>query len=99
MRQKLIYSNQTIRIYARIRNLNGDLADPDVIEFQLVRPNDTDPTIYTIGTIVKESTGVYYINIEVTYPGKHKYTWLTDGSLKSSYKGFFEALDPEWIRP
>ena len=90
MRQKLIYTNQSIRIYARIRNVNGDLADPQVIEFQYTKPNDTEPTVFTIGRIVKESTGVFYINIEIEDPGKHKYTWVTDGSLKSSYKGFLK---------
>jgi len=99
MRQKLIHTNQSIRIYARIRNISGDLADPSIIEFQYTKHNDTEPTVYSIGRIVKESTGVFYINIEIEEPGRHKYTWVTDGLLKSAYKGFFEAIDHQWERP
>jgi len=98
MRQKLIYTNQTIRIYARVRDVDGNLADPQVIEFEFKQPNDTESTTYSISTIKKQATGVYYIDLEIVQPGKHKYTWVTDGSLKSSYKSFFDALDHEWVR-
>jgi hypothetical protein len=98
MRQKLIYTNQTIRIYARVRDVDGNLADPQVIEFEFKQPNDTESTTYSIGAIKKQATGVYYIDLEIVQPGKHKYTWVTDGALKSSYKSFFDALDHDWVR-
>ena len=58
MRQKLIYTNQSIRIYARVRNLSGDLSDPQVIEFYYKTPNATEMTLYSLGPIKKESTGI-----------------------------------------
>jgi len=46
MRQKLIYTNQTIRIYARIRDVDGNLADPQVIEFEFKQPKDYKKASY-----------------------------------------------------
>ena len=99
MKSKKIYTNQTIRIYSRVRDINGVLTNPQSIQFELRRPNDTEYTTYTISTtptIINESTGIFYIDLDVETQGRYKYSWFTYGNVTSSYKSFFEAEDSRY---
>jgi hypothetical protein len=99
MKADKIYTSQTIRIYARIRDINGVLTNPQSIQFELQNPNDTEYTTYTgvtVPTIKNESTGIYYIDLDVVTQGKYKYSWFTYGNVTSSWKSFFEAEDARY---
>lgn len=99
MKADKIYTSQTIRIYARIRDINGVLTNPQSIQFELQKPNETEYTTYTgvtIPTIKNESTGTYYIDLDVETQGRYKYTWFTYGNVTSSWKSFFEAEDARY---
>jgi hypothetical protein len=100
MKADVIYSNQSIRIKAKIRDVDGVLTDPSNITFELERPNDTEYTVYGTGTtpaVTKESTGIWYIDLEVDTPGKWKYSWFTLGTVTSSWKGFFQVEDARYL--
>lgn len=100
MKNEKILTNQTIRILARIRNSDGDLVDPQSISFELKKPGDENYTVYTIATeigITNESTGIYYIDLDLDQPGKWKYSWFTYGNPQSSYKSFFEVENSRYI--
>jgi hypothetical protein len=100
MKNNRILTDQVIRIKARIRDLNGDLVDPDSIIFELKKPGDDIYTILnntTYPSIVKESTGIYYIDIYVDEPGRYKYSWFTIGYPETSWKSFFEAENSRYI--
>ena len=100
MKSDIIFTNQTIRLLARIRDIDSNLIDPQSIEFELKKPNDSDYSVYTIitsPTINKQETGVYYIDIDVDVPGKYEYSWFTYGNPHTSAKSFFEAQDARYL--
>lgn len=100
MKSDVIYTNQTIRIKARIRNIDGVLTNPQSIEFELEKPGETSySALTTVSTpaIVNESTGIYYIDLDVDMVGKWKYSWFTYGNVTSSWKGFFQVEDARYV--
>lgn len=99
MKNKAILTDSTIRIKARIRDIDGDLVDPDDITFELKKPGETTYTQYTLfsdPTILKQDVGIYYIDLIVDEPGRWKYSWFTTGDPQSSWKSFFEAEDSRY---
>lgn len=100
MKNDIILTEQTIRLKARIRNIDGDLVSPQSIEFELKKPDETEYTAYTIvsnPTVINESLGVYYIDIDVDIPGRYEYSWFTYGDPHTSAKSFFEAQDARYL--
>lgn len=99
MKADRIYTNQSLRIKARIRDSEGNLVDPQSIQFEMMKPNDTEYSTYTVMTtpaVKKESVGIFYIDIECETQGKYKYSWFTYGNPASSWKSFFEVEDARY---
>mgnify|MGYP000621002865 CR=1 FL=1 len=100
MKSDVIYTNQTIRIKARIRDIDGALTNPQSIEFELEKPGEASYSAFTTlstPAIVNESTGIYYIDLDVDMIGKWKYSWFTYGNVTSSWKGFFQVEDARYV--
>lgn len=100
MKNDVILTEQTIRLKARIRDIDGSLVQPQSIEFELKKPDEAEYTAYTIISnprIINESTGVYYIDIDVDIPGRYEYSWFTYGSPHTSAKSYFEAQDARYL--
>lgn len=98
MKADVIYTNQTIRIKARVRNIDGVLTNPQSIEFELEKPGETSYSTYNTNTgVTNESTGIYYIDLDVDMVGKWKYSWFTYGNVTSSWKGFFQVEDSRYV--
>lgn len=100
MKNDVILTEQTIRLKARIRDINGDLVNPQSIEFELKKPDELEYTVYTIISdpkIINESTGIFYIDIDVDIPGRYEYSWFTYGSPHTSAKSYFEAQDARYL--
>jgi hypothetical protein len=97
MKQQTVLTNTTLRIKSRIRDFDGELVDPQSIQFEIKGPNDTSYTVYTIGSIVKESVGIYYIDITFDTPGRFDYSWFTYGNVTASWKGFFQVEDARYV--
>ena len=99
MKSKSILTDSLIRIKARIRDIDGDLIDPSAVEFELKKPGDTDYTVYTsltTPTVVNQSVGIYYIDLEIDEPGRWKYSWFSYGNPSASWKSFFEVEDSRY---
>ena len=100
MKSDIIFTNQAVRLKARIRDVNGALIDAQSIEFELKKPNETEYTAYTIISnprIIKSETGVYYIDIEIDRPGRYEYSWFTYGNPYTSVKSFFQVEDARYL--
>ena len=70
-------------ITARIRDVDGDLADPTTVAFTVLAPDDTQAT-YTYGVdaeVVKEATGVYSLTTVFADPGRWVVHVATTGAL------------------
>ena len=95
-----IYTNSTVKIYARIKDETGTLVDPAGIDFYITEPGIGATAMhytYGIGTTIQTSgTGIFYVEWLPADPGKYKYTWETSGDVQSSFKSFFEVEDSRW---
>ena len=66
-----------VRITAKIKSLDGDLADPTTLTFSIKEPNGTI-TSYTWSSdaeVVRVGVGDFYIDWDSTTSGLHKYRW------------------------
>ena len=100
MKDDVIYTNQTIRIKARVRDIDGTLTNPQSIQFDLEKPGETGYTSYGITStpaVQTEGTGIFYIDLDVDMVGKWKYSWFTYGNVTASWKGFFQVEDARYV--
>ena len=100
MKADVIYTNQTIRIKARVRDIDGTLTNPQSIQFDLEKPGETEYSSYGITStppVQTEGTGIFYIDIDVDMVGKWKYSWFTYGNVTASWKGFFQVEDARYV--
>lgn len=79
------YPPGTRRIYIkfRIRNSNqtaGALSNPTTVTFTYTSPNGTETTKVYPDTIVRPSTGIYYLDFSATVVGVWRYRMDGDGS-------------------
>lgn len=71
--------------------LNNILADPTSIIFKYKNPNGT-VTILTYGVdsaLVRESTGIYYVDIDVDLSGQWFYRFEGSGTVKAASESKF----------
>ena len=73
--------------------VSGVLTDPGGLTFQLRNPEDTLTSTFTFGVdaeLVKDSTGNFHIDNNITKSGIHRYRWaatgVAQGAIESSYR-------------
>ena len=95
-----VLTNSTVRVYARIVNEYDELSDPQGIRFIYTLPDDTVFT-YVYGdaqapTVQRKELGVFFIQLDLTMPGKHRYSWESYGLFQGAYKGFIQVDNDRW---
>jgi hypothetical protein len=65
--------------------LTKALADPTTVTCKVKEPDDTVTTLVygTDAALIKESTGVYYVDVSVDQEGMHWYAFEGDGVVES----------------
>lgn len=76
----------------------GDAADPTAVTFQMRAPGVAigDETEYVYGTdaeVVKDSTGVYHVNVTLTTAGLWVFAWTGTGTVA------VPGWSTIWVRP
>ena len=71
-----------IRFHAAFSSMQGTPTDPSTITLK-VRPPGGTQTYYTFagGQLIKDSTGVYRIDLTVTVAGAWTYRWEGSGAI------------------
>lgn len=80
-----------IRITGTITDLEGTAVDPTTLEIE-VRDPAGKVTTYTYGEdeeVVRDSTGVYYLDLLPNLPGPWRYYWLGEGENQVASNGSF----------
>lgn len=70
------------------------LADPTTIKFRYQGPGATAITEYVYGSdaaLHKDSTGIYYVNVNPTSAGRWDYVYRGTGTVSITLKSYFEA--------
>jgi hypothetical protein len=76
-------------------NESGVVGDPAVVLFSVMDPEGT-LTTYTYGTdaaLVKDSTGVYHLDLNADIEGMYRYRFYSTGSGKAASEGQFLVKD------
>lgn len=78
-------------------NSSGALADPTTVKFYYERediPGETTLVYGVDGALVKESTGIYHVDLDTTSkPGAWIYRWEGTGSVQAASRGKFTVTD------
>ena len=81
------------RLITTFKNALGVETDPTGVSFTIKSPDGAVMT-YVYGTDVelgKTSTGVYYVDVTPTMPGRHIYRWIATGALVTAESSEFYA--------
>lgn len=90
--------NDIVRCRAEFRNTSDVLTDPTSVVFKFKNPAGTITT-YTYGTdveLVKENTGIYYVDIDIDSIGSWSYRFEGSGSLKTASESKFTIKQSEF---
>lgn len=76
----------TVRIVAKFRARTasqniGDLTNPAAVVFKYENPNGQETTVTYPASIVRPTTGIYYLDITVSIPGIWRWRTNGDGSI------------------
>ncbi len=88
-------STYDIGDYVRISSTftqGGTVLDPTTVTLVLRAPDATSTTYtYAGATIIRESQGVYHVDVSVTAAGTYRYRWTTTGTGASSEEGWYQV--------
>jgi hypothetical protein len=84
-----------VRLQATFKNAALTLTDPTTVSIKLTLP-DRSVTTYVYGTdseVVKDSTGVFYLDLICDTAGIHKYHYHGTGAVQASKSGELWVLE------
>lgn len=86
-----------VRVKGTFRDSTGAVADPTFVTLKLKPANDATRT-YTYGTdieLIKDSTGIYYVDVSPNVAGHWTYQWKGTGAVKTMEESHFAVRTPE----
>jgi hypothetical protein len=90
----IYFKDQILRITAEFRDNAGDLADPTTVEFSY-RVDHGTVTEYKYGEdveVVRDSLGVFYIDITLSVSGTWAYHFIGGGAIENAIEDTFRVL-------
>lgn len=76
-----------VRLTNTFRDVAGALADPTTVTITITNPAGT----VTTPTAVKDSTGIYYVDLTANVAGTWTYVWAGTGAVVATDTGYFFA--------
>ena len=81
------------RVKATFTDLDDTNVNPTTVSVTVLKPNGTSAT-YEYGTdeeVVREATGIYYIDVSVDQSGRWRYRWESTGTGQAAEEGTFRV--------
>lgn len=80
-----------IRLTATFKNTSGEVIDPAALTFRTLSPTGTIVVLVyaTDAALVKDSTGVYHVDVSAAEPGVWGYRFAATGSGQAAAEGEF----------
>jgi hypothetical protein len=70
----------------------GAVLDPTTVTMVVMAPDRTETTYtYAGGTVTKDSTGNYHVDVSIAAAGLWRYRWTSTGTGQASEEGAFEV--------
>lgn len=87
-----------IRCTGTFTDSDGNAQDPAVVKFTFIDPGGTSTTyIYsTDPELVKDSTGVYHVDVDADEVGQFHYRFYSTGAGQAADEGWFRVEDSEF---
>lgn len=85
-----------LRLKATFTDIAGVEADPTAITLKVKAPSGTVTTYTYPGTVVRQSTGVYYYDFPVTASGTHFYNWAGTGAYTAADEASFVVVTTQF---
>jgi hypothetical protein len=88
-----------IRISASFTNTASALTDPTALNIVVKAPGAS--VLHTYGTsasLIKSSSGIYYLDYPAASSGEHYYTWTATGAVETSEEGAFNVVRTASVR-
>lgn len=83
-----------VSVYGTFRNNIGALADPTNVYFELTNPAGTTVVLhYGVDPVIKDSTGVYHINVDANAVGLYQYHIYATGTGQAATFGAFNVYE------
>lgn len=81
------------RVTGTFTDVNGDVADPDTLTFSYENPQGTVTSyVYlTNAELVRQSEGIFYVDVSMTLVGDYHYRWIATGSGQGAQGGVFRV--------
>jgi uncharacterized protein YfaS (alpha-2-macroglobulin family) len=78
--------------------VNGTPTDPDTVTFKFMDPTGK-VTTYTLidPQIVKESTGVYHVDIPIDMSGTYHYRWAGTGAARGALERSLQVRESKFV--
>lgn len=85
---------KVLRETGTFTNSGGTVADPGTVSFSYTDPSGsvTSYTYLTDAQLVRQSTGVYYVDIPASLEGIYRWRWLSVGTGAASTEGQFAVV-------
>jgi hypothetical protein len=90
-----------VRLTVSFANAAGNLADPTAVTLLVRRRYQLEPvatSTYTYpGTITKDSTGIYHVDVTPDNEGVWDYRWVATGTVVAAEEGAFNVPNSEFF--
>lgn len=84
---------KTVKMTAVFRNAARQVADPTTVTLIVKKPDGTETTYtYALGTVTKESTGVYSKSITTDAEGTWQYYFQGTGAVPDADRDYFQVV-------
>ena len=71
---------------------NAAVVDPSTISVKLLAPDATSSTYtYSGGTVVRDSMGVYHVDVAPVLSGTYRYRWVSTGTGAAAEEEWFQV--------
>ena len=78
-----------VRLTATFTNSAGVATDPTTVTCRVKSPTTTTVYTYNPGTVLKDSTGVYHLDVSASAVGQWYYRWEGTGAVEQADEGTF----------
>jgi hypothetical protein len=84
-----------VRLTATFTNAAGSATDPTtvtcLVKLRHVHGAATQSYTYAGGTVIKDATGVYHVDVSPTTEGTWDYRWIGTGTVQAADEGAFRV--------
>lgn len=87
-----------VRCTGTFTESDGTVRNPSSVFFSFSAPSDTSATTYEYGVdtdIVRASTGVYYVDLDIDEAGVWRYRWYSTGTGRAADEAYFHVREQE----